>query len=174
MEAQKGPVNSVVERNIQDILEARNEVLRKQSFHEKLAYRVTTAAGKTWLAYLHAMWFTVWIAWNLLDPSPFDPFPFALLTSIVSLESIFLTLLILVSQKREAELEEQQTDLDLQINLLAEHEITRIFCAVNAIAEKMGIEIPCDPADAELMDDVRPRDVIQKIAKDSQPAPETE
>src|SRR5262245_20707149 len=114
--------NPVIRRNIQDILSARRRIARSQSPSERMAGRITQAAGNVWFAYLHIAWFSIWILVNTLrGDNAFDPFPFVLLTTVVSLEAIFLTLMILVSQNREAKLEEQRADLDLQINLLAEH-----------------------------------------------------
>ena len=87
--------------------------------------------------YLHAVWFIVWITINLRwipGVKPFDPFPFGLLTMIVSLEAIFLSTFVLVSQNRMTVLADKRADLDLQINLLSEYEVTRILTLVDATA----------------------------------------
>lgn len=93
----------------------------------------------------------------------FDPFPFVLLTTVVSLEAIFLTLMVLVSQNREAKLEEQRADLDLQIDLLAEYEVTRLLCLVSAIAKKLQIDETEDEDLRELLTTVRPRDLLKEL-----------
>jgi uncharacterized membrane protein len=127
-----------------------------------VAGAITRAAGTMWFAYLHVAWFGAWIIVNSWLVS-FDPFPFVLLTTVVSLEAIFLTLMVLVSQNREAKLEEQRADLDLQIDLLAEHEVTRLLTLVRAVARQVGVEDALDKEDEELEQEVRPRDLIDAL-----------
>lgn len=159
-------VSQVVQRNIRDIIQARRKIERKQTASEHMAASVTRAAGSMWFAYVHALWFCVWIAVNIAMPhSAFDPFPFVLLTTVVSLEAIFLSLMVLVSQNREAKLEEQRADLDLQIDLLAENEITRILVIVDAMAKKMGLENLCGAEISDFQKEVRPRDLIKQLEK---------
>jgi uncharacterized membrane protein len=158
------PVAKVVRRNIQDILAARKKIERKQTRSERLAGVITKAAGSMWFSYLHVAWFAAWIAWNVArGDDAYDPFPFGMLTTIVSLEAIFLTLMVLVSQNREAHLEEQRSDLDLQIDLLSEHELTKMLCIVVAIAQKVGVD-PSKYEDAEELErEVRPRDMLKEL-----------
>jgi uncharacterized membrane protein len=74
-----------------------------------------------------------------LGNKPFDPFPFSLLTLIVSLEAIFLSTFVLISQNHASTIADKRADLDLQINLLAEHEVTHLLMLVDAIADHLGI-----------------------------------
>jgi uncharacterized membrane protein len=155
--------NPVVQRNVDDILAARRQIEEQQSRSQRFAGSITRAAGSVWFAYFHVLWFAAWIALNSRwGGQSFDPFPCVLLTTIVSLEAIFLTLMVLVSQNREAQLEEQRADLDLQIDLLAEHEITRLLSVVNAIARKVGVIVE-EQEMKELEKDVRPRDLIDNL-----------
>ena len=89
---------------------------------------ITSCAGNEWSVAAHAIWFGGWILFNSgmlpLPWEPFDPFPFSLLTSIVSLEAIFLTLFVLASQNRLTQEADKRAHLDLQIDLLAEQEMT--------------------------------------------------
>lgn len=85
------------------------------------------------------------------------------MTTVVSLEAIFLTLMVLVSQNREAKLEEQRADLDLQIDLLAEYEVTRLLCLVSAIAKKLQIDETEDEDLRELLTTVRLRDLLKEL-----------
>jgi len=80
-------------------------------------------------AYVHIVWFGMWILINTgrLGVRAFDPFPYGLLTMIVSLEAIFLSTFVLISQNRLSEEAERSSDLDLQIGLLTEHELTRVL-----------------------------------------------
>lgn len=159
-------VHEVVKRNIRDIVQARRKIERRQTTSERLAALVTRAAGSMWFAYLHALWFCVWIGANMFfGKQALDPFPFVLLTTVVSLEAIFLSLMVLVSQNREAKLEEQRADLDLQIDLLAENEITRILVIVDAMAKKMGLDDLCGAEISDFEKEVRPRDLIRQLEK---------
>jgi uncharacterized membrane protein len=81
----------------------------------------------------------------------FDPFPFNLLTLVVSLEAIVLTGFVLMSQNRMTQLADRRTHLDLQVNLLAEQELTAILRVVCLVAEKHGIAVNGDPALAKLL-----------------------
>src|SRR5687768_10933700 len=92
---------------------------------DRLACATTRTAGRATAIVFHVFWFLIWILANLRDIpgiKPFDPFPFSLLTTIVSLEAIFLTLFVLVSQNRMSHEADKRAQLDLQVNLLAEKE----------------------------------------------------
>jgi uncharacterized membrane protein len=78
-------------------------------------------------------------------------------------EAIFLSTFVLISQNRMAALADQRADLDLQISLLAEHEVTRLITLVVAMAERMGVEAAQDPELTELSQDVAPEKVMQKM-----------
>lgn len=104
---------------------------------------------------------------RVLWQKPFDPFPFVMLTTVVSLEAIFLSLFVLLSQNRMQRLADERSDLDLQINLLAEHELTRLMVAVNLIAEKMGIELAHEDEREELEADVKTADVLEEIEREN-------
>jgi len=143
----------VVERNIGTILDLRAQVEDQKTIQDKAADWITAFSGSMLFLYAHAVWFLVWIAINLgwvPGVRAFDPFPFGLLTMIVSLEAIFLSTFVLISQNRMGVLSDQRADLDLQINLLAEYEITRILRLVDAMAQKMGIDGTPDPELEEL------------------------
>lgn len=84
---------------------------------------ITSCAGNEWSVAAHVVWFGSWLLFNTgvlpLPWEPFDPFPFSLLTSIVSLEAIFLTLFVLASQNRLTQEADKRAHLDLQVDLLA-------------------------------------------------------
>jgi len=109
---------------------------------DNLAARITRAAGTGHSIVLHLTWFFLWLLVNLNGlPGirPFDPFPFNLLTTSVSLEAIFLTLFVLISQNRMSQEADKRAQLDLQINLLAEKETTMILRMLKDMSEKLGI-----------------------------------
>ena len=117
-----------------------------------------------WFIIVHAVWFSVWIALNMKGrDSAFDPFPFALLTMIVSLESIFLSLFILMSQNRSSLQADQRSHLDLQINLLSEDENTKMLQMLVALCQHHGLAIGKDKEISELARRTEPRDVMADI-----------
>ena len=155
----------VVERNIQTIVEFRREIERRKTFQDRVADRITAFSGSMLFVWFHVGWFALWMAVNLsFTPLPaFDPFPFGLLTMVVSLEAIFLSTFVLLSQNRMGVVAYQRADLDLQINLLAEHEITRILKLVDAMARRLGIEEAADSEEAQLEQDVSPEILLREI-----------
>jgi uncharacterized membrane protein len=92
----------------------------------------------------------------------FDP-TFVVLAMVASVEAIFLSTFVLITQNRMAALVEKRAELDLQVSLLAEHEITRLIHLVSAIGEHLGLEEANDPELAELKKDVHPERVLDKI-----------
>lgn len=153
-----------LEENIEAIRGARRRADRKKNWGDRVADWVTAFSGSMIFVYLHIFWFGLWIAANLipLGIPQFDPFPFSLLTMIVSLEAIFLSTFVLISQNHAAKLDSRRADLDLQIDLLAEHEVTQLLCLVAAIAKKL--EVPLHPADLEeLEQDVDPDALLEEL-----------
>ncbi len=155
----------IVERNIEAIDEYRCEAEDARTFRDRIADEVTRFAGSIPFIYFHVIWFGIWVLANLeIGGFPaFDPFPFGLLTTIVSLEAIFLSTFVLVSQNRQAAIAERRTELDLQFDLLAEYEVTRILTLVDAIAKKLNVEEADKEEIKELKKDVKPEAVLQEL-----------
>ena len=143
-QAGDGPeLAGVVRRNIQALLEVRKRLERRKSRQEAIADAITRFTGSMTFVYLHAAIFGGWILVNtgvVPGVRPFDPFPFVMLAMIASVEAIFLSTFVLISQNRMAALADKRADLDLQINLLSEHEITRLIELVDAIADHLGVQ----------------------------------
>jgi uncharacterized membrane protein len=160
-------LSEVVLRNIATLVERRHKFEQRKSLQDRMADLLTAFSGSMLFVYLHALWFGVWIAINLgwLGIKPFDPFPFGLLTMIVSLEAIFLSTFVLISQNRSSFLADKRADLDLQINLLAEHEITRILTLVDAMAERMGIEEAHDAEMEALEQNIAPEVILDEMGR---------
>jgi uncharacterized membrane protein len=115
--------------------------------------------------YIHLLLFGGWIAVNLggIPGVPrFDP-SFVVLAMVASVEAIFLSTFVLISQNRMAALADRRADLDLQISLLAEHEITRLITLVAAIAERLELDAAQNPELAELSQDVAPEKVMEEM-----------
>src|SRR5688572_7043773 len=101
-------------------LEQREKVQMGWSDH--LANTVTSVAGSMAYLWLHVVWFGTWLVANTVLGFGFDDFPFGLLTMVVSLEAIFLSIFVLISQNRQAMLADKRAKLDLQVNMIAEDE----------------------------------------------------
>lgn len=155
----------VVERNIATICDIQERMRRERTLQDKVADLITSFSGSMLFVYLHAVWFGIWILVNL-GATPFkkfDPFPFGLLTMIVSLEAIFLSTFLLISQNRMSEMTDKRADLDLQINLLAEYEITRLLNIADAIANHLGLEEGDDPEVEDLKNNVSPEKMMEAM-----------
>jgi uncharacterized membrane protein len=104
------------------------------------ADRITRFCGSMAFVWVHVLWFSVWIIANTVMPiKPLDPYPFSFLTLVVSLEAIFLSTFILISENRQARIDERRNHLDLQINLLAEQENTKTLQLLEQIANKLEV-----------------------------------
>jgi uncharacterized membrane protein len=160
-------LSDVVERNIRTILRLRAQAARDRCFQERVADGITHFSGRMSFVYFHAVWFGAWLLLNTgrLGIAAFDPFPYGLLTMIVSLEAIFLSTFVLISQNRLGEESDRRADLDLHIGLLNEAELTRVLKMLHAIQEKLGIPCDCpeELADLELSTD--PEDVLKEIER---------
>ena len=155
----------VVDRNIRALLVRRREDEGSRSRRERIADAITRFTGSMTFVYLHLCVFGLWIAINL-GWVPFVPRfdqSFVILAMVASVEAIFLSTFVLISQNRMAALADKRAELDLQISLLAEHEITRVITLVTAMAERMGISEAHDPELAELAQDVAPEKVMDKM-----------
>ena len=105
----------------------KEEFERIQTLQDKAADRITAFSGSMAFIYIHAIIFAVWIIDNLMaDKKGFDPFPFGLLTLIVSLEAIFLSTFVMLSQNREAKQADLRAQLDFEVNVRAEKEVCEI------------------------------------------------
>ncbi len=89
----------------------------------------------------NAAFFTVWILWNTgyLGFIPFDPFPFILLTMVVSLEAIFLSVIVLITQNRQSKIADLRQKMDFEIDVRAEDEITKILQLLSELHQKAGL-----------------------------------
>jgi uncharacterized membrane protein len=149
----------VVARNVATIAALERQALAHRSAAERLADRIAQTTGTLWFAILHAGWFGAWLLVNVgVVPGirPFDPFPFSFLTLVVSLEAIFLTIFVLMSQNGMARRADRRAQLDLQINLLAEQESTRTVDLLRRIADHLQVPIERTATEGAL---ARPTDI---------------
>lgn len=119
--------------------------LSHRNYAEKLADAITQSTGSVIFLIVNVYWFVLWIVLNthmIPGVTPFDPFPFGLLTMIVSLEAIVLSIFVLLSQNRAAQIASLREELHLQVNLVAEEEITKVLELLAEMRAKMGIRKP--------------------------------
>ena len=159
-------IATVLERNIHALLQRRKREEASTPLQDRIAARITAFTGSMRFVYLHLAIFGTWIVANVPGtPWPkFDP-SFVILAMIASVEAIFLSTFVLITQNRMAMLADRRDDLNLQISLLAEHEVTRIIQITTRIADRLGIEEVHDPELQDLMRDVDPEKVLDTIGK---------
>src|ERR1051325_10153658 len=152
---------SVVERNIQALIARRRGEERKQTREQRLAEAVTRFTGSMSFVYVHLLLFGIWIFTSLgwVPWQNFDP-TFVGLATFASVEAIFLSTFVLITQNRMTQRAEKRADLDLQISLLAEHEVTRLITLVKEIGEKLEVESSKNPELPELQQDIAPEKVL--------------
>jgi len=128
---------------------------------QTIADRLNEAASSPRFLAVHGLWFTIWVAWNSgslrrIRLEPFDPYPFGFLTLVVSLEAIFLSIFILMAQKRESAIAELREELGLQVTLRIEEEMTKTLQLVTGLYTRLGHRPGEDP---ELHDMLQPLDI---------------
>jgi uncharacterized membrane protein len=166
IEAPRSAVCDIIERNIVKLTNLRRKADEQRGLPGKMADFITDFSGSLSFVYLHVGWFGFWILANTgkFGIEPFDPFPYGLLTMIVSLEAIFLSSFVLISQNRLGDEADQRANLDLQIGLLTEHEMTRVLRMLDEVRQKMGIETQ-DSELKQLEKEVHPEDVLAEIER---------
>jgi uncharacterized membrane protein len=157
---------NVLERNIEALLARRRAEERNERTKDKVARSIGQFAGSMTFVYLHLALFGGWVLVNAgLLPFPrFDP-DFVRLATFASVEAIFISTFVLVMQNRMSAQADKRADLDLQVSLLAEHEITRLIRVVGAIGERLGVEESQSPDLPELERDVDPQRVLDRIER---------
>ena len=153
------------DRSIDEVARLERSAQESRSAVDRVATAITRKAGTGVAIMVHGVWFLIWIGVNIgaLGIEPFDPFPFSLLTSIVSLEAIFLTLFVLISQNRMSREADKRAALDLQINVLAEKEDTMILRILHDISLHLGLKGPASEELGELLKETRLEEVSRKL-----------
>jgi uncharacterized membrane protein len=154
--------SSHVERNVRAIADLEREAMEERTAADRCSDAITRVVGSAGFVVAHAVLFAGWIAINLgLLPAiaPFDPYPFSFLTLVVSLEAIFLSIFVLMSQNRMSRLADRRAHLDLQVDLLAERELTVMLHLVQKLCAKQGI--PLQAVDPNLDDLLEETDVTK-------------
>ncbi len=156
-------LSSALKRNIEALEERRRQETTSATRQERLAEAITSFTGSMPFVYLHLALYAAWILVNLgvLSGLPkFDP-SFVILAMEASVEAIFLSTFVLISQNRTAAAADKRADLDLQINLLAEHELTKLAEVVTAIAARLDVRLDVEIEDVKT--DVAPEAVLDEL-----------
>lgn len=156
-------MDSVLERNISALIERHKEEESRRTTREKLADHITRFSGSMVSVYIHLGIFGFWIIANKWTSFPKWDSTLVILAMAASVEAIFLSTFVLITQNRIAAQADKRSDLDLHISLLSEHEITRILTMVTAIAQRLDIPESKDPQLNELKKNVSPEDVLDKL-----------
>ncbi|HEX2539514.1 MAG TPA: DUF1003 domain-containing protein [Caldimonas sp.] len=158
-------MTGLIDRNVEALVRRRQQEKANTGLQDRIADAITAFAGSMKFVYLHlaiyGLWIVVNLGWLPLLPR-FDP-TFVVLAMVASVEAIFISTFVMISQNRMARLADQRADLDLQISLLAEHEITRLVSLVTDIAKRMDVPAARDPELREIAKDVAPERVLDRM-----------
>lgn len=132
----------IIRKNIAATLDMQEREVARRTIQDRVADAITNFFGSMAFVYIHVVWFGLWVLLNLglvhiPHVSGFDPFPFGLLTMVVSLEAIFLSTFVLISQNRMARLSEKRTELDLQVNMLAEQKAAKTLEMLDELTRQL-------------------------------------
>jgi uncharacterized membrane protein len=163
--------NQIIRKNIAAISEMQRKDVAARKPEERISDLITRFSGSTVFVLIHVVWFGLWILLNvnlihIPRLSDFDPFPFGLLTMVVSLEAIFLSTFVLISQNRMAGLSEKRAELDLQVNMLAEQKAAKTLELLEHIAQQFDavyerFNYTADPEVQALKVSPDPNEVLQ-------------
>ncbi len=145
--------------------------LKSRSILTQISDQLNSTFGSPTFLVLNALFFFVWITTNLgwyPGITPFDPYPFGFLTMLVSLEAIFLSIFILVSQNRSSVVATTREEVHLRVNLIAEEEITKVLEVLSEIRAELGIKKP-DPELKEMLERIDAgyieRSIVEQLSK---------
>jgi uncharacterized membrane protein len=156
--------NHLTRENVMAMRKLEEAAMARRTPADRVAAFIARFCGSMPFVWIHVVIFAAWIGYNTLPWfRHFDPYPFTFLTLVVSLEAIFLSTFILISQNYDMRVSERRNQLDLQINLLAEQEDTKILQILERIARKVGAHVSDDPQVRELEQATRPESLVEQI-----------
>jgi len=165
--ARAGPPDPT-SRNVEDIAHLEREVAARTSAGERLAQAITDRVGTPVSAALHVLIFSGWIVWNtgaIPGLRPFDPYPFGFLTMFVSYEAALVSIFVLITQNRMLKASDRRDRLALQVDMLAEQEMTMVLRTLSRICERLGID-PVEAGDErarQLMEETNVYELMEKV-----------
>jgi uncharacterized membrane protein len=159
-----GSVDQLTQRNVEAVLKLEEAAKNQRTGPELVAEGIAKFCGSIRFVWVHVIWFSVWILINLVPGvKHIYPLPFTFLTLVVSLEAIFLSTFILISQNHDTQIGERRNHLDLQINLLSEQENTKMIQMLQAIADKVGVDLSHDSDLEQLRQETQPEKLVKQI-----------
>jgi uncharacterized membrane protein len=137
-----GPLTGPAADNIRAIVELERQATRATSLADRVGLRISQVAGTMHFVGVQLAGLLLWIGWNLSAPDRlrFDPYPFGLLTFVVSLEGVLIACFVLMAQNRMSRQSDQRDHLNLQIGLLAEQEMTLMLKLLRQLAERLDVQ----------------------------------
>ncbi len=159
-------LSGALARNIEAVARRRAEDAANLGFDVRLATRIGRLIGRMSFVYLHILFYGTWtlLQYGVIGHVGGFDTSLSLMGSIASAEAIFLSLFILIAQNILTAADNRRDDLNLQVSLLAEHEVTQLIKLSRAIAEKLGIDTAADHGEiADLQGDVAPERVLDQI-----------
>ena len=157
-------VEELTQLNVETVSKLEEAAREHRTRTDRMAEVIADFCGSMTFVWVHVIWFGGWIALNLLPGTKHvDPFPFTFLTLVVSLEAIFLSTFILISQNHDSRVTEKRNHLDLQINLLSEQENTQMLRMLQQIAAKVGADVAHDPDTRLLGQATKPERLAEQI-----------
>ena len=159
-------MTGIVRRNIGALTRRQQMNERHIGVQDRIAEAITRFTGSMRFVYIHLVIYGTWIIWNLgwFGLPRFDP-SFVVLAMAASVEAIFLSTFVLISQNRMNQEADERDDLHVQISLLNEHEVTRLVTLVAAIARKLELEEAEMAEIPELERDIHPEEVLDQLAE---------
>jgi uncharacterized membrane protein len=158
-------LSSSLRRNIHALEERRQQEAARSTLEERISGRITAFTGSMWFVYIHLVIYGAWIVLNLgVVPGvpKFDP-SFVILAMEASVEAIFLSTFVLITQNRMAAAANKRADLDLQVSLLTEHELTKLIELVTEIRGRLNLDPEPTEEIAEIQKDIAPEAVLDAI-----------
>jgi uncharacterized membrane protein len=165
---EEGVVNPLIQKNIRCLLDVRRRQEQQMGRFEHISDAITRFSGSLPFLLIHAVLVIGWLALNSgIFPviRPWDPYPFVMLAMAASVEAIFLSTFVLISQNRQAALADRRAELDLQIGLLTEHEVTRTIQMLHKLLEHHGIASEWRDLE-DLKQEVAPERVLVQIEQE--------
>jgi len=168
------PVPEPARQNVETVARLEQAAQTPRSVADRLIGYLTGFVGSLPFLYVHLLWFALWVAWNgnFERHHPFDPFPFPILTLILAMETILLSTLVLIGQNRQQRLADRRGHLDLQVNLLAEQEVTKVLAMLEEIKHRLGLT-EHDPEVTALKQAVKPEQLMEQIEQQVENLEET-
>ena len=161
---------SAAARNVEEIARLERQMMGPVPLGERISLAVTNVAGTGRCALAHLLALLAWVSWNSFTPVAwrFDEYPFGLLTMIVSMEGVLLAILVLTAQNRMSAQTDRRDHLDLQVNLLAEQEMTMVLRLLSRISDHLGVAVDDDRekgATRELMEETNVYELMEELRR---------